>query len=48
MERKILSKLLVAIIIVTLTATDFLMLGTALVSYAADLSQTTNNNNNYC
>ena len=45
MERKILSKLLVAIIIVTLTATDFLMLGTALVSYAADLSQTTNNNN---
>ena len=45
MKRKILEKLLVSIMIITLSATDFLTLGANLVSYATDLSKTTNNNN---
>lgn len=45
MERKILEKMLVTILIITLVATDFFMLGANLVSYAADLSKSTNNNN---
>ena len=45
MERKILEKMLVTILIITLVATDFFMLGANLVSYAADSSKSTNNNN---
>lgn len=45
MKGKILKKLLVIIIIAMLTATDFLMLGTNLVSYAIELNNSTNNKN---
>lgn len=45
MESKILKKLLIVMLIVTLTATDFLMLGTSIVSYAASLDILTNNKN---
>ena len=45
MERKILEKMLVTILIITLVATDFFMLGANLVSYAADSIKSTNNYN---
>ena len=46
METKIFKKLLVAILIVMLTATDFFMLGSGIISYAVDnLNNSTNNKN---
>lgn len=45
MERKMLKKLLIVLTIIMLTATDFFMLGTGLVSYAESLENATNNDN---
>ena len=43
METKIFKKLLVAILIVMLTATDFFMLGSGIISYAVDNLNNSNN-----
>lgn len=45
MESKILKKLLAIVMIIMLTATDFFMLGTNLISYAIELNNSTNNKN---
>ena len=45
MERKILKKLLVIILIIMLTATDFFWLGSGIISYAANSDNSTNNEN---
>lgn len=45
MESKILKKLLAIVMIIMLTATDFFMLGSNLVSYAIELNNSTNNKN---
>lgn len=45
MERNILKKLVVIILIIMLTATDFFWLGSGIASYAASLDNSTNNEN---
>lgn len=45
MERNMLKKLLVIILIIMLTATDFFWLGSGIASYAASLDNSTNNDN---
>lgn len=45
MEGKMLKKLLMILMIIMLTATDFLMLGTGLISYAESVDSATNNQN---
>ena len=45
MERNIWKKLLVIILIIMLTATDFFWLGSGIASYAASLDNSTNNEN---
>lgn len=45
MEGKMLKKLLMILMIIMLTATDFLMLGTGLISYAESIDSATNNQN---
>ena len=45
MKNKILKKLLIIMLIMMLTATDFFMLGSSIVSYAMGLDSSTNNEN---
>ena len=45
MEKKVLKKILAILIIVMIISTDFFVLGTNLISYAANLDSSTNNEN---
>ena len=45
MRKSILNKLLIVILIVVLTSTDFIMLGSSIISYASELNNSTNNTN---
>ena len=45
MERKIVKKILAILMIVTIMSTDFLVLGSNLISYAAESNNLTNNKN---
>ena len=45
MKKKILEKLLAIFMIITILSTDFLVLGSNLISYAANIDSTTNNEN---
>lgn len=45
MEKKLLKKIIALLMIITIMATDFFVLGSNLISYAATLDGSTNNDN---